>query len=458
MRTKYRYSKGILFVMVMFSFGQMYAQENVASPQTLEGCISYALKNHESLKNAQLELEKSESKVKETRSVGLPQLNAKWDITRNIDVMQQFIPGAFPPIPGVEPAEVSAVAFAVDYGSDINFLLTQLLFDGSYFIGLKAAKTYTGLFEKSITSAEIDVVANVSKAYYGVLIAQERVKQLKRNLGQLDQLMNDTQVMEETGLVESIDLKRIAVSINNLKVEIQKVESLEKLSLSLLKFQMGMNESEKITLSGNLDDFVNQLVEETAAVDYNNRIEYKQLNVQETLNDLNIKNEKARALPSLSAFYTFGFNTGSNDFGDVFRFNGGVVGYKPYNMVGASLNIPIWSSGRRKFRIDQAKVDQEILLNERSMLERSIDLAVVQNTMNYNDNLATLSTHKDNVALAEEVYRVSKIKYEEGLGSNFEVVEAENALKDAQTNYYGAVYEALVNKIELEKAKGTLIK
>lgn len=443
---------GAVVAMLVISNVAVAQDTSRSSVFGLSECIQYALENNLDIKNSMLDADQAEMKVKETISKGLPQVNGKWDLMFNPALQPQFIPNEGPFSDPTNPSETLPLVFGTDWTSNMSATLNQLIFDGSYFVGLKAAKTYKELYAKGVSQTEIEVIANVKKAFYGVLIANERLIQLDRNLGQLDKLMNDTKVMYDNGFVEKVDMQRIEVNINNLKVERQKIVSLGVISESLLKYQMGMPLKEKISLNGSLDELINSLKAEEATVNYNDRVEYQNLVVQQTLGELNLKNEKISILPSLGVFATGGLTYGALTFSNAVSFGD----YKGYAMLGGSLSVPIWSSGIRKHRIDQAKVDLDKVLNSKLQLQNSIDLQVIQSKLGYEDNLATLETHEKNVALAEEVYRVSKVKYEQGVGSNFEVVESENLVKDTQSNYYGAVYDALVSKVDLDKAKGVL--
>lgn len=418
---------------------------------TLEQAVSYAMENAPGIKKAQLDYEIAQDQVRETTTIGLPQINGKWDFMYNLEIQKQFIPAqVFEPS---APADlVVPVGFGLDYSSNASATLTQLLFDGSYIIGLKAAKTYTELAQKGIVKSREDVVVNVTKSYYLALVTQSRIAQIEENEKLLDKLLEDTKVMGELGFAEDIDAKRVRVNINNLKAELQKLRSFEEISLNMLKFQMGMALDENITLSDNLDSHISEIKKSTATINYDRRSEYQMLTVQDELNQLNMKNEKIRMLPSLAAFGTLGVNYATNDFGDAFNFGD----YQDYSMIGVSLNVPIWSSGQRKYRIAQSRSEAEKTSVDIELLQRSIELESIQATSNLSNNLDVMGVRKENVTLAEEVFDHAKIKYEEGVGSSFEVTSAQTDLKSAQTEYYNALYDAIISKIDLDKANGQL--
>ena len=435
--------KPTIFVLILIASLTGRAQYKMS----LQECLQYATDHHASMKNAELDYESSRAQVGETRAIGLPQINGKWEYMNNISIQQQFVPAnAFNPLAPED--SIMSFGFGLNHSSNANITVTQLIFDGSYIMGLKAATTYKDLYRHGMEKTKNELVASVSKAYYMVLITGERLKQMEENEALLDKLLTDTRILAETGMVEAIDQKRTQVNLNNLKAEIQKLKSLRAVTLNLLKFQMGMPVSETLELT---DDLSAVTVKPQAPdVDYGSNPQYRMLGVQEELNAINLQNEKIRYLPNLGAFFSMGANYGTNTFGDVFRPDN----YRGYSLVGATLNLPIFSSGQRKYRIDQARIELEKTLNNKEQLEQSLDLQADQYARNLNDNLKILENQKLNMELAQEVYHDTKIKYESGTVSNFEVLSAQTDLKTAQTNYYSALYDVLIAKIELDKVLG----
>jgi outer membrane protein TolC len=194
--------------------------------------------------------------------------------------------------------------------------------------------------------------------------------------------------------------------------------------------------------------------------DYKNRIEYQILDVQRKLQDLDIKNKLSASLPSLSGFVNFGYSTQSPDIGGLFTTESGVAStdvYGPdkwynYSSFGITLDIPLFSGLQRNYRMQQARLSLLKIENSYSSLKQSIDLSIQQNTTTYKNSLETLRSQQENMELADKVARVTKIKYEQGVGSSIEVTDAESSLREAQVNYYNALYDAILAKIDLDKA------
>ncbi|MEM9982492.1 MAG: TolC family protein, partial [Bacteroidota bacterium] len=345
--------------------------------------------------------------------------------------------------------------FGVAYSGTAGINVNQMIFNGSYFVGLQAARTYQELSVRNKEATKIEINANVSKAYFSVLVSQERLELLDKNLARLDSSVRETRALYENGFAEKLDVDRLEVSYNNLKLEEDNTQRLYDLSIELLKFQMGMPVKQSLTIQGEISDYeLLQVSDAEIAPVYENRIEYNLLETNETLLQLDLKNQRTNYLPNLSAFFTFGYNTGTNEFDALFDFGNS---WFQYGVVGLRLNIPFFDGGQREYKIQQAKLEMKKMEIDRENLENSIDFESKQAQINYRNAVTSLTTQKENMELAQEVLRVTRIKYVEGVGSNLEVVDAETSYKEAETNYYSALYDALVAKVDLQKALGNLV-
>lgn len=440
-----------MLLAILVSFLPLQAQDGNFS---LEQAVDYAVKHNLNIKNAQLDALSAEARIGEVRAAGLPQLSAAVSVTNNIIIPRFFLPAnAFDPTAPAD-APPAAVEFGIPWQGSASANLNQLIFSGSYFIGLKAAATYRELSQKSTTSSKISVAEAVTKAYYSAQVAEERAKLLDLNISRVDSLMRETKIMNESGFVELLDVNRIEVQINNLQTERQKVQNLIELSYALLKFQMAMPANEPIKLTDdinavNVDSLRGVLV--VNDLNYENRIEYSLLNTQEKLAGLDLRNVRAGYLPTVSASVGYGYNAGYDKFSQLFTDNW-------YNnmVLTVNLNIPIFDGFTKRYQINQKKIAIDKVKNNQTLLKQSIDLENNQASINIKNAFATLETQKRNLTLAEEIVRVSKIKYKEGVGSNIEVINAESSLKEAQTNYFTALYDLMIAKVDLSRAKGEL--
>lgn len=429
-----------------------------AQPFTLEACLEYAYQNSEQIQIAELEQAIAKADIGVTKAQGLPQLNGSVSYNNNFAVQTQFLPAVFfaedpnnvdpdaPPIP---------VRFGVKHTGTASVSASQMIFDGSYFVGLRAARTYSELAQKSFQQSRIQIAEQVTKAYYTALVNQERQQLVASNYNRLDTLLRETRLMYENGFVEKIDVDRLSVQYNNAKTERKNTERLAELSYLLLKFQMGMPIEEEIDLSDQIEDIdFDPEIKAEAEFSYDKRPEYAELLVNQELTQLDMKNNQVQYLPKLTANAALGYNTGVNTFNEVTNFN---EQWFEYGYWGVSLEIPIFDGLRKHHLIQKNKVQARQLELQSHFLRNQIDLEIAQARTGLENSMDILEVQRENLTLAEEVFRVSEIKYQEGVGSNLEVVEADNALTSAETNYYNALYDALIAKVDLQKALGVLV-
>ncbi|EMR02789.1 TolC family protein [Cesiribacter andamanensis] len=462
-----RYFKHPLLLALLAHAGLAQAQEVTPRTFTLQQAITHAVENNATVKNERLNLGIAEAQIKETLAQGLPQINATGNITYNPIVQTSFIDaGNF----GGEAGTYMPVQFGLPYQGSAALSASQMIFNGSYFVGLRASKVFRELSERNVQKANVDVAEAVALAYYGALVSEERLKLLGANLQRLDTLYRETRIMNENGFVEAIDVQRLKVNLNNLRTEYDNVERSLALNLAALKFQMGIPMNQPIALAESIQDFEPGSLAADEAFQYQQRIEYLQLETTRKLAELDIKNTRVQYYPSLTAFANYGYNAAKRNFGELFEpttvvMPGPVEGetvrmqvdtWNEYAAVGLNLNVPIFDGFLKANTIRRKKLLADQVENQMRNLENAIDLELEQARISLQNSLQSLETQQENMDLAQEVFRVSKIKYQQGVGSNLEVVEAENALKTAETNYYQALYNALIARVAYDKASGTL--
>ena len=471
----------ILLVVLLLPSLSFAQQSQGTQSFTLEQCIQYALENAVAVKNAAIDEQIADARVKETRGIGLPQIDGTVSVMHNQKLPRFFIKydasqaSANPfasqlgSVPGIEDQDVVAMQnfFQLPSNGNANVSVNQLLFNSSYLVGLKAASTYRQLSERSTQQTKEQTVQQVTKAYFGVLINKDRMRLFDTNITRVESLLKSTTALNENGFVESIDVDRIKVALNNLKAERDKFYNLQELSSLLLKFQMNYPMEQPLDVTGDIADLqVDENVLSNYALDWNytQRTDYQLLETNKRLLELDVKNKYSTSLPSLSAFANFGYATQSSNISGLFKTNsniedGGGLGpdkWYPTTSFGVSLNVPIFSGLQRNYRIQQAKLSLMKVENQFATLKSGIDLEIKQAATNYLNAIKSLKSQDENKKLAENIARVTRIKYEQGVGSNTEVIDAESSLKESQINYYSALYDALVAKVDLDKAYGKL--
>jgi outer membrane protein TolC len=418
---------------------------------TLQQCIDYAMQNKPQVQNAVYDEESAKYKVREIVGLGLPQISSSFDVKNFLDIPTSLVPADFF---GGPPGTFAAVQFGTQYNATAGLSASQLVFSSDYLVGVQATKVFLELTKVNTKRTKIEAAQMIAKAYYTVLINDERMKLLNANVERIKKLMDDTKVLNDNGFVEKIDLDRVTVAYNNLMVEKQKIEQLLQLGYSLLKYQMSMDQSATLTLTDKLDAVTFNPQLNDGKFDYNNRVEYSLMQLQYKSSILYNKKDKMSYLPSVVLYGSLSANAMRNEF-DIFDTS---KGWYPTTLIGLTVNLPILTGGQRHYRTQQSKVNMLKSQNDLKFMQQSIDLEIVSVKITLDNASKTLEMQKQNILLAENVYKTAKIKYEQGVGSNIEVMTAETALKEAQTNYYNALYEALIAKIDYDKAMGTLVK
>lgn len=448
---------------------------------TLEQCVQYALDNSINIKNSFIDQEIAKAKVNETRGIGLPQIDGNVGVTDNTKLQRffskkstafgfqgtekdysKFLPGL-----GDDDVVASPNFFQLPAGGQATISINQLIFNGSYLVGLQASNTYKELAVKQAGQTKEQTVEQTTKAFYSALINRERMKLFSNNIARVDSLLRNTTALNKNGFAEEIDVDRIQVSLNNLITERDKFERLQQLSVELLKFQMSFPMDQELDVQGDLS-VLNSSLDINGYLkdwDYKNRPDFQVLETNRKLQVLNIKNKYAAGMPSLNASATYGYGTQSTTVGGIFTTNSNIVDtgslgpdkWYGQGLIGVSLHVPIFSGLQRTYQVQQEKLNLQKIDNSFKILKSSIDLQIKQSVISYQNSLQALESQKRNMTLAEKVARVTKIKYGQGVGSNLEVVDAESSLKESQINYYSALYDVLVAKVDMDKAFGKLV-
>lgn len=415
---------------------------------SLNEAIDYAQKNQVSVLNAQIDEDVARNTVKKTIGIGLPQVNGTFEFSDFLDIPTVIIPAGF----GSPGSGETRIKMGTKYQSNAGLSLTQLLFDGSYIVGLQAANTYRELSLRNLKRTRIETSVAVTKAYYSILVSNEKLTLLDANLERLKKSLSDTEALFKNGLVEKIDVDRLSVLKNNLETERKNLLRLLDLNMALLKFQMGMAIQNQLLLKDSILSLETEAIPAVASdtTAYQSRIEYALLQTKKRLNELDLKRYKSQFLPTLAAFGNASKNFMSDDFSTVFDRS------FPTTVIGLKFTLPLISGGQRLYSVRNAKLEVLKSENDISQLKNGINLEIAKAQTSYTNGLQSLENQKRNMELAKEVLRVSRIKYEQGIGSSLEVTMAETSLKEAQNDYINALYDMLINKVNLDQALGKI--
>jgi len=439
----------LLILLILTSFSLKSQSQKL----TLSECIDLAIENNENLKNSILEEKISKALSNEYLSIGFPQINFDGGIKYNHEVPKSLLDiSRF--MPGVPEGTEQEVQFGQAYDGRVDLFVNQMIFNGSYFVGLSAAKELVKLSEKMTERNVIDIHESVSKAYYTTLNTKSRVDLVNSNIDRLDALLKQTKSLYENGFVEKLDLDRIQVSFNNLKSEKIKADRLYDLSLAVLKFQTGISVDKKIEL---IEEFNEELVTaftfDLNEFDYSKRIEYSILQTDKNLKFYELKNNRSQYLPQVYANYNYGYNTSASQSNIFFESDR----WKKFGTFGLQVIVPIFDGFLKRSRINQSKFKIEQVENQMLFLERSINLQINQSLAAYQNSKESLKIASENLVLAQDVYFASEKKYAQGVGSNLELIDSNNSLKIAQNQYYNSLYESIISIIDIKKTLGILM-
>ena len=450
--------KKYALLITIIVFDTLKAQDAKQGSYSLQQSIEFAIKNSPGYLNAELDQQNAEYKRKEIAGLGLPQINGSLDFKDYLEVPTSLLPAAaFNPF--APPDTYLAVKFGLKYNATAGVSASQLLFSSDYIFGLKASKEFINLSKISVTRSKADLVAQVSKAYYNVIINRERIKLLDANVVRLKKIYEDTKAFNKQGFVELIDVERLEVQYNNLITEKEKTLKLIGLSEALLKFQMGYKLNDPITLTDSLNIAANFEELSISQIDISKRPDYQLLKAQQNLLDLDVRRLQWGYLPTLAAYGSYQYNTqrATTNIFETDKTNAMKQWY-PIALIGITMNLNIFDGLQRHNKIKQAQITSFKNQNTIKIIQQSGELEATVASISYNNAYSTLLIQKKNMEMATHVYDVVQEKFKQGVGSNIEIINAETSLKEAQTNYYNSVYDMLVYKIDYQKAIGTLVK
>jgi outer membrane protein TolC len=494
-----RSNKLLITLLGVCWFGLLHAQNAF----TLKEAQDFAVKNHVNTLNAQVDYDNAVAQKNQIRGIGLPQITASVDyrfnqrtvfnslIKKQLDDAYEEFTAGFPNsgisrerfetlsstasnyyinndtilnsklTQDLNPIEIGLIKEAASGGggftqifttafnaksqTTLNISASQILFSSDYLVALQTSQVFLGLAKMNITMAEIQVKIAVAKSYYNVLVSRERAKLLQINIEKLKKLLEDSRAYQKEGFVENIDVMRLEVNYNNLVTENKKVQNLLTLGEAALKFSMGYDITTPITLKDSIQNIESPELAQPGKANYKNRIEYSLLESQLKMNELNLKRYQYSPLPTVAAYAQNGWNQyGSDAF------------FYRQTVFGVNMNIPIFSGGQKKYYTQMAKLSIQKTKNNIKNAESGFDMEFNAAVVAYNNSIESLQSQKKNMELADEVFKVTQVKYQNGVGSNLELVNAQQSLRESQANYIEALYNFYSAKLDLDKAQGNI--
>lgn len=418
---------------------------------SLEDAISFALDSNYTALNSRRDVAAAIKKKWETTAAGLPQINANVSYNNNLKQPVTLIPGEFT---GGEPGTFIPVTFGTKQNASAVATLEQLIFDGSYLVGLQAAKTFLDYTENADEKVRLEVRKGVINAYGSVLMAEELVSIFEKNKETLDKNLSDTRKVFENGLAEEEDVEQLEITSLDIDSYLQNAQRTLVIARQMFNASLGLDIDEQVTLTQKLDELAMnniQLDMLNQGFQLEQNIDYKMASNFIEQRSLELKLEKSKALPRLSAFVNYGTQANSNEF----TFLEGDQRWFQYSVFGVQMNIPIFSSGLRGARTQQAKIALDQANTQMDEAKQQIKLQYDQAKSNYQFQIDQFENQKRNLSLAERIEHKNQIKFTEGLASSFDLRQAQTQLYSAQESYFRSMVNLINAKAELETILNT---
>ncbi|WP_300673109.1 TolC family protein [Soonwooa sp.] len=428
---------GALLVFGMFSSA---AQEVVS----LQEAIQKALQNKAEAKKAALQVQKAEYKIDEAKAGALPHVSVGGNLTYNPVIQQSVLEFG---------GETMVVKMGQPWTSNIAATVNQAIFDQKVFIGLKAAKSTREFYVLNAQLTNEQIITNVATAYYNVFVQEENLRTLEASYTNTEKVRNIIKSLVDNGLAKQIDLDRTNVQLTNIASNKQRLVNGVELTKNALKFYMGVPIDTPIELEEKSIEPKPELLASVANLD--NRSEVKVLEKQKELLQYNKKATEAALYPTVGLQGQYGWY----GMGPKFPLTNGLsngVNWSDFASIGLNVNIPIFTGGATKARIQQAEIDLQDVQQDIENTKLSLDLDYKNSVTNIENALINLTSMKDNVDLAEKVQRNTQSNYQYGLATLTELLDAENALTQARQNHANALLDYKQAEIQLIKAKGEL--
>ena len=439
---------GILLLMPWLSWAQQSTQPiGTLPPQaTLQQCIEYALNNQPAVRQAKLNEQIGERNIRIGLSYWLPQINGTGIYTRNIQLPTSVLPNFTDPSAGQQ-----IIRIGLKNTSTVGVGATQLLFNNDVLLAARSVRATRLNYAQTTTLNKIDVVTNVSKAFYDILLTQEQLRILLEDIQRQERQVKDARAQYEQGIVDKTDFLRAEISVKNAYAQRRTVSESMRGKYATLKQLMGLAAENPLHLTYDTLQMVQETtLDTTQQLAYEKRVEVQQLQTQKQLQRFQIDYYRFGFLPSLSGFYNYNRVYQNNNFSDLYS------RAFPNQNAGLQLALPIFTGTRRLQNLKIAELQDDQLDLSLFDTRNQISTECEQTMGAYKGALNELAVVQQNVADAKEVYRILNLQYREGIRTFLDVIIAETDLRTAQLNYYNALFNVLSSKLDVQRALGNI--
>jgi len=452
----------MLITVLLFSYSHLEAQQRYEL--TVKEAVELAFKNLTDVKNAQLDYQLQEAKNREILGQALPQLTGNVGAQHYLELPKFLFPqsdegvyavlrreGLIPATAKAPPPTMSQVSFQQPWNATAGATLQQLLFQPDVFVGLQARQTALNLTKEQLEQVKERVKDSAYKRYYAILIAEKQLFFLTEGVKRLQKLYYDDSIMFKNGFVERLDLDKVQVQLTNLQTTRNIVDNSVKLAYAAMKFSLGISQKDTIVLKEVLSvDKIKEGILE-ASFNYTDRAEFRVLENVKKLQQLDLKRNKLGYLPTVAAQANYTVNGMGQKF-----FTDKNTTWIRSSFIGLNINIPIFDGFQRKYKIQQSRYNVQKAENNLDYIKQVIDFEQYALRETLTNSLLNLDAQQRNMELAERVFNTTKIKFQEGVGSSFEVLQADADYQTAQANYFSSLYNAIVAKISYQRSLGKL--
>jgi len=429
------------YLLIPFSLLAQAKQDTLPAAFNLNQCIDYALHNQPAVRQAGIDEAINERDINIATSAWLPQVNSA-------NSVQHYFRGG--PV-GVGPANGTAGNGAIHNSSVLGIQASQVIYNNDVLLASKASKFSREYYKQNTTGAQINVVAEVSKAFYDVLLSQRQLDIINEDIVRLQRSLKDAYARYQAGIVDKTDYKQATISLNNSIAIRKQTQEAIKSKTAYLKEQMGLAAERPLNLQYDSTRFEHEAVIDTNQIlDYTNRIEYQLLQTRKNIDLLNINYYRYGFLPSLSAVGAYNLNYFSNKTSTLYNQS------IPNAYAGLTLSIPIFTGTKRLQNLAKARLEADRADLDITDTRNTINTQYVQALASYKSNYTNWQLLKQNVDLAKDVYNVVSLQYREGIKTYLDVIVSQADLRTAELNYFNALFNVLSSKIDLERALGTL--
>lgn len=438
------YTLPILFCLILFCQPALFAQENYQF--SLQEAIDFAYENNYDVLSSLKDIEAAEKQVKEYLAIGFPQVNANINYTDYLEIPTMIVPaGSFGP--GSPEQEIK---FGTKYNASASATASQLIFDGKYIVGVKASQRLLEKNRQQFIKTKLDMYEAVSAAYYRVLVAENTQTILDSTISYMQKMLDETRITYEAGFVEETDVDQLELIVADLEANIILTNTQVEIAYAFLKYLCGLKLEDSIEVTDNLDELMAR-VNRTALLNdpfnYENNIDYKLLRTQYEIAELQLKLEKSEYLPDLSAFINYQTQAQRNSW----NFVNPAEKWYGSSYWGVEMNIPIWSSGIRSARVQQARINLDKLDIADDKLRTGLSIQVKTAQSEFNNAYLVMMNKVLAMETAEKILRITSEKYKEGLSSSLDLLQANNQFLSNTSDYILAMQEVLIKKLALEK-------